>query len=954
MERLAVYDDLDLLFEQVEGSYQVRVSQSPSGDTPRQTFRSPFTDVHLENLVLTLQPRRGSERPAAGPEIELVKRAGGDLYEALFHDDLGACLHRSLAVVEARGHGLRIRLALSGAPALALPWEVMFDRSLGQFVGLSRGTSVVRYLPGAPIPAQLEVGLPLRILVATSDPADQDRLGVGSKRDDLLTALRAKQDDGQLEIDLLPAATLAALQQALREGDYHVFHFIGRGGFDETDHGAALVLEDGDGCGSPVGGQEIGALLSDHRSLRLAVLNSVGGGRSDWRDPGAAMAQALLRRGIPAVVTMQFELTHAAATAFAGSFYPAIAAGLPVDAALAEARAAIHGAANPIEWATPVLHTGSPHGVLFLLRSGSPASTGTSRGAAADIDEASGPAPLVDEDVQFTVYRPQTLTPEQWATMVVFAHKTTLVEEPGRAPLDPVAQVEARARAQFGGSPPRPISGDSRQGLPRGSQLRIVPDLPGIECNPEGAEVKWWEPVHEVSFRLRAGAGRAGSVVHGAVRVWSGPLILGEVSIAIRVTATGEQAASSPPVGEQVQRYRKIFPSYSHRDRSLVENFAVLARATGDQYLQDVLALRAGERWDARLLQLIDEADVFQLFWSHNSMRSPHCRDEWEHALALRRDTFVRPLYWEDPLPEDPAQELPPDRLRDLHFVKVPPVFPAPLRLGPVEPAHPASSQTQPGPQGPPAGTEQPTLTPETAPSWPERTPTEHSAPPFGAGDGSGPPIAADRSTPPARRRGRSRWLHAAAGLVAVTGAAVVALGVISQLGGPPSASSGSPSPTHTSAQTPPATTPPATTPPTGSPATAGPLTYRQLRPGDCLTGQDLPLGGTGSWPAIVLSVPCDQGHLAEVIYAADHWPKSRAYPGSKKLSALAVVKCDRAFRSYVGIPRSRSRFAVTWIAPSLGGWDSGDRRLTCVAYQPTQQETGAATLFSSIRGSGS
>ena len=952
MERPAVYDDLDLLFEQVGGSYQVRVSQSPSGDTPRQSFRPPFSDVQLENLALTLQRHRGSGRRLAGPEIDLVKGAGGDLYEALFHDDLGACLHRSLAVAETRGHGLRIRLALSGGPALALPWELMFDRGLGQFVALSRGTSVVRYLPGAPIPAPFEAGLPLRILVVTSDPADQDRLEVGSQRDDVLTALRASQRDGQLEIDFLPAATLAALQQALREGDYHVFHFIGRGGFDETGHEAALVLEDGDGHGSPVGGPQIGALLSDHRSLRLAVLNSVSGGRSDWRDPGAAVAQALLRRGVPAVVTMQFELTHAAATVFAGSLYPAIAAGLSADAALAEARAAIYGALNPVEWATPVLHTGSPHGVLFLLRPGSLASTGASGRAAADINEVSGPAPVVDEDVQFTVYRPQTLTPEQWATMVVFAHKTTLLEEPGRPPLDPVADVEARARAQFGGSPPRPISGDARQGLPRGSQLRIAPDLPGIECNPEAAEVKWWEPVHEVGFRLRARAGRAGSVVHGAVRVWSGPLILGEVSIAIRVTATGEQAASSPPVGEQVQRYRKIFPSYSHQDRSFVENFAMLARATGDQYLQDVLTLRAGEQWDARLLQLIDEADMFQLFWSHNSMRSPHCRDEWEHALALRRDTFIRPVYWEDPLPEDPAQQLPPARLRELHFVKVPPVLPAPLRAGPVEPAGTAS-QAQPGPRRPPAGTGQPTPTPETVPSGPGRTPTEHPAPPSGAGDGGGPLVTADRSTPPARRRGRSRWLQAAAGLAAVTGAAVVALGVTSQLGSShpasapaasgsaPGSASGSGSGSGSGSAT-------------GPPATAGPLTYRQLRPGDCLTGQGLRLGATGSWPAIVLSVPCDQGHLAEVIYVADHWPKSRAYPGGKKLSALAAVRCDRAFRSYVGIPRSRSRFEVTQIVPSPGGWDSGDRRLTCVAYKPARQETGAATLFSSIRGSGS
>jgi hypothetical protein len=139
----------------------------------------------------------------------------------------------------------------------------------------------------------------------------------------------------------------------------------------------------------------------------------------------------------------------------------------------------------------------------------------------------------------------------------------------------------------------------------------------------------------------------------------------------MHVTTNGP-SAKVPPKAESVQRYRKIFPSYSHQDSAVVASFAVAARALGDQYLQDVLTLRAGERWDAHLLELIEDADVFQLFWSRNSMRSPHCRDEWQHALALQRPLFIRPIYWEDPLPEDLGQGLPPAGLRALHFVKVP------------------------------------------------------------------------------------------------------------------------------------------------------------------------------------------------------------------------------------------------------------------------------------------
>ena len=309
--------------------------------------------------------------------------------------------------------------------------------------------------------------------------------------------------------------------------------------------------------------------------------------------------------------------------------------------------------------------------------------------------------PVIDDDVRFTVYRPEVLCPGRWALLLVFAHKTTLVVEPGQEPVDPLQVVEDRARAQFGGAAPRPAGVDAQQELIHGAQLRIVPDLPGIQCNPREQQFEWWEPVHEARFGLRAGPDLAGTVVRGAVRVWCGPLIFAEVSIAMRIAADSPPT-ETPAATVPLSPYRKIFASYSHQDRSVVDSFAEAARALGDRYLQDVLTLRAGERWDVRLLELIEDADVFQLFWSRNSMRSPHCRKEWEHALTLRRPLFIRPVYWEDPLPADPGQELPPATLQVLHFVRVPALRPGteppastvPAPAPPV--AAPASRQAEP------------------------------------------------------------------------------------------------------------------------------------------------------------------------------------------------------------------------------------------------------------------
>jgi hypothetical protein len=100
-----------------------------------------------------------------------------------------------------------------------------------------------------------------------------------------------------------------------------------------------------------------------------------------------------------------------------------------------------------------------------------------------------------------------------------------------------------------------------------------------------------------------------------------------------------------------------------------VRQFQKYARGVGDSYMRDVIDLRAGEIWDRRLLEMIDAADVFQLFWSTNSMRSTFVRQEWEHALTVVKPNFVRPLYWQTPFPED--EGLPPPQLRALVFANV-------------------------------------------------------------------------------------------------------------------------------------------------------------------------------------------------------------------------------------------------------------------------------------------
>lgn len=156
---------------------------------------------------------------------------------------------------------------------------------------------------------------------------------------------------------------MSAIGNALRSGEYHVFHYIGHSGFSQGE--SSLWLESADGAPQAWSGNALGQKLGPHRTLRLAVFNSCEGARQSAEDHFAGIAPSLIRKGIPAVVGMQFAITDQAAILFAESFYETLAKGEPVDRAVWVARNEIHESKNDVEWGTPVLFLRSRDGIIF-------------------------------------------------------------------------------------------------------------------------------------------------------------------------------------------------------------------------------------------------------------------------------------------------------------------------------------------------------------------------------------------------------------------------------------------------------------------------------------------------------------------------------------------------------------------------------------------------------------
>jgi hypothetical protein len=359
------YLDFDLSFRRDDDQYRAVVVRSPGGEA-QAVFSLPTEDKEYRKLFFEDGlPRRGVQGLAV-PDAEIAKAFGTKLFNTIFRDDVGACLRVSLGQAKVSRAGLRIRLRMNETPELAdLPWEFLYNSQIGSFLSLKADTPLVRYLEIPELISALRVDLPLKLLVVSSSPKDKLQLDVADEFERLLDATSGVRASGSLTIDTLPHASLKSLQNRLQESAVHILHFIGHGDFKESTQESVLFFEDESGNSREISGEFLAAVLGNHPSLRVVVLNACHGARSSLKDPFAGVSQALLRRGLPAAIAMQFAITDKAARVFAEAFYEAIANRYAVDAALVEARTALYVDGQGAEWGTPVLFMRAPDGRVF-------------------------------------------------------------------------------------------------------------------------------------------------------------------------------------------------------------------------------------------------------------------------------------------------------------------------------------------------------------------------------------------------------------------------------------------------------------------------------------------------------------------------------------------------------------------------------------------------------------
>ena len=229
-------------------------------------------------------------------------------------------------------------------------------------------------------------------------PGDQHALDAGDEQQRLQAALAGLQREGLVELGWVAGQTYRDLEDALDDGPWHVFHFVGHGGYDRMADEGILALADETGCTHPVGADDISRLLAEHYPLRLVVLNACDTGRGSAADAFSSTATALIRREIPAVVAMQFEITDSAAIRFAQTFYHHLAKHRPVDDSVMRARRALRLAKkDSLEWGTPVLYLRAPDGHIFDATIPPPPRPGSSPDPIPERDAATQPTLIRQE-----------------------------------------------------------------------------------------------------------------------------------------------------------------------------------------------------------------------------------------------------------------------------------------------------------------------------------------------------------------------------------------------------------------------------------------------------------------------------------------------------------------------------------------------------------------------------
>lgn len=343
----------------------------------RSATRQPQT--RFRNIIEVHEQIKQYTNRASGslPDDDAMLAFGTDLFETLFQGDV----RRLYDEARSRQHGRKLDVVLTSmVPWIAeKPWEFAFDSGRRSFLAtedIHFVRNVLTAIPADVIPPRRG---PLRILVASAQPAGFGRLSVEQEVEVIRRGFEPLIEAGLAQVEVLARATPSSIHERLSTGEFCVVHFVGHGIFDEATQEGALVFENGRGGEFRLGERSVREIFCQ-RGVTLVFLNACQTGSGGRADFNKGVAQSLVAHGLPALVANQYSVLDSSATHFAQHFYWSLAQGMSLGQAAREARIAVNYSlqGEMIDWAVPVVYARDPNMVL-TVKSDSAAQTSAPR-----------------------------------------------------------------------------------------------------------------------------------------------------------------------------------------------------------------------------------------------------------------------------------------------------------------------------------------------------------------------------------------------------------------------------------------------------------------------------------------------------------------------------------------------------------------------------------------------
>ena len=361
---------------------QIQVSLAEADGTRRDAALATFALELSAEERATLDAYSAEYRrptPGAVARVEAVEEVMRNLGRLLFETVFGAGGDGRALLNEVMGRDERAELAIvSGRPEfLSLPWELMNDPNLGYFIpnGLA---GVVRQSSADIAAGEVEERTDdaLHVLMLSASPLEGDAPAQGAlvqwdtvAGGNLATATVAALEGLNVEasLDNPRPATLEALGRLLgrNPNHYHIAHLDGV----TLDDDGAILLEDDDGCPSPVSVTALGKMLAEG-GVRVALLSA---GAQRGNVPGAswsAAAMAMAEAGVAQVAILPAPLHPDTVEGAARAFYTRLSQGNAVATAVASVRrglmdsperVSVYGKRVFWDWQLPAVYQSQRH-----------------------------------------------------------------------------------------------------------------------------------------------------------------------------------------------------------------------------------------------------------------------------------------------------------------------------------------------------------------------------------------------------------------------------------------------------------------------------------------------------------------------------------------------------------------------------------------------------------------